>query len=221
MEVSKKWKIAQRLELYWWKRYLSKKSPIDYLIWKKQYWLSFLEKISLPISTIKNKRILDAGCGPAGINIVLENNIVDAFDPLIESYKVLPHFNPEQFPNVQFQKSTIEAFSAKEQYDLIFCLNAINHVSDIHKSYHILSESLKVGGTMVISIDAHNHNFFKHLFRLIPGDALHPHQYDLEEYRQFVAKEGLEIIANYNIEKGFFFDYWAMVVTKKIAINGL
>jgi 2-polyprenyl-6-hydroxyphenyl methylase/3-demethylubiquinone-9 3-methyltransferase len=169
----------------------------------------------LHISSIENKRILDAGCGPAGINIVLENNMVDAFDPLIEQYKDLPHFNPKLYPYVQFQQSTLEDFSAKVQYDLIFCLNAINHVSDIQKSYTVLSQSIKVGGTMVISIDAHNHPFFKQLFRLIPGDALHPHQFDLEEYKQFVENEGLEIIANYNIEKGFFFDYWAMVVRKK------
>ena len=67
---------------------------------------------------------------------------------------------------------------------------------------------------MVISIDAHNHNFFKHLFRLIPGDALHPHQYDLKAYRQFLENENLEIIGEYNLDKGFFFDYWAMVVRK-------
>lgn len=214
MEATKKWKIAQKLELYWWKRYLAKKSPADYLVWKKNYWLSFLDKIGLPIATLENREILDAGCGPAGINIVLEKNKVVAFDPLIEDYGVLPHFQPKNYPFVAFKKSTLEGFSSEKQFDLIFCLNAINHVSDIHKSYRVLTDSLKKGGTMVISIDAHNHGFFKHLFRLIPGDALHPHQYDLAEYRQFIENEKLEIIAEYNLDKGFFFDYWAMVVRK-------
>ena len=33
-----KWKLAQFLELIWWKRYLRKKKVSEYVVWKKEYW---------------------------------------------------------------------------------------------------------------------------------------------------------------------------------------
>lgn len=214
MQSTKKWRLAQKLELLWWKRYLNKKSPAEYLVWKQNYWRDFLVKIGMPSLSFKNQEILDAGCGPAGINMVLENNNVTAFDPLIDDYKTLLHFQSQQFPFVNYHKNTLESFKSDKQFDTIFCLNAINHVSDIDKSYQILANNLKSGGKIIISIDAHNHAFFKHLFRLVPGDALHPHQYDLQEYRDFVLNCGLKIESEHRLDKGFFFDYWAMVVSK-------
>ena len=57
-----------------------------------------------------------------------------------------------------------------------------------------LKEVYADSGTLVLSIDAHNFSFFKHLFRLMPGDILHPHQYDLTEYKTFLEKQGFEIL---------------------------
>ena len=40
-----KWRLAQKLERLWWKRYLKDRSVEDYLNWKKKYWRSFLKEI--------------------------------------------------------------------------------------------------------------------------------------------------------------------------------
>ena len=56
--------------------------------------------------------------------------------------------------------------------------------------YNFVSEKLvkltKSGGKLIVSIDAHNYQLFKHVFRLITGDILHPHQYDLKEYKKML-----------------------------------
>ena len=91
-------------------------------------------------------------------------------------------------------------------------MNAINHVHDIEKGFEKLNEVCAENGTIVFSIDAHNFSFFKYLFRLIPGDILHPHQYDLEEYKQFLEKQKMKIVKTEWLKKEFFFNHYLMVV---------
>jgi 2-polyprenyl-6-hydroxyphenyl methylase/3-demethylubiquinone-9 3-methyltransferase len=88
-------------------------------------------------------------------------------------------------------------------------MNAINHVADIGTAYDRLIAATKEGGSVVISIDAHNHTFLKHLFRIIPGDILHPHQYDLQEYNEFMTSWGCSIRKTVLIKKEFFFSHYA------------
>jgi len=67
MCASFKWKIAQKLELKWWKNYLNKKDVDQYLQWKRDYWNQFLADISESVSLQPDSNVLDAGSGPAGI----------------------------------------------------------------------------------------------------------------------------------------------------------
>ena len=93
-------------------------------------------------------------------------------------------------------------------------MNAINHVHDIEKGFEKLNEVCAENGTVIFSIDAHNFAFFKYLFRLVPGDILHPHQYDLVEYKQFIEKQKMKIVKTELLKKEFFFNHYLMVVRK-------
>lgn len=209
-----RWKVAQAAEIRWWQGYLNKKDKTEYLAWKKSYWKKFLQDCSLSLP--KEATCLDAGCGPAGVFTVLNEQQVDAVDPLLDSYhKKLSHFEPTDYPSVNFITAPLEVFSPPSPYDYVFCLNAINHVSDLDQCWDQLFAATKSGGILIVSIDAHNHSFFKHLFRAIPGDILHPHQYDLAEYEQMLTDRGGEIIKTIHKDKAFFFDYYALVVRKK------
>lgn len=206
-----RWKIAQAFEIRWWKNYLKKKDKGEYLAWKKSYWTTFLKDCALEVPN--GATCLDAGCGPAGIFTILEQQKVDAIDPLLDSYQQnLPHFNPKDYPWIQFINAPLESFKPSTPYDIVFCLNAINHVSDLDACWEALFAATKKGGLLVVSIDAHNHSFFKKLFRAIPGDILHPHQYDLKEYQEMLTKRGGTIIKIVHKDKAFFFDYYVLVV---------
>lgn len=211
--MSLRWKIAQKAELSWWKNYLKGKSPEEYLVWKKEYWIDFLKKI--PFEPIDKQKALDAGCGPAGIFTVLNKQKVVAIDPLLTAYKEkLPHFDFEDYPWVNFLESSIEDYQHSEKFDVIFCINAINHVDNLNQSFDRLVENLKKGGKVVLSIDAHNHPLLKSIFQLIPGDILHPHQYDKKEYAAFLEKRGIKIIKEKCISKAFIFNYWVLIGEK-------
>ena len=212
--MSLRWKIAQAAEIRWWQNYLKKKPKADYLIWKKKYWQTLLDKLKLNFS--KEDKILDAGCGPAGIFMILEEYSTDAMDPLLDSYEEkLTHFSKKQYPDIRFFNEPLETFSPKEKYDKVFCLNAINHVADLDLSFDRLVGFAKNGGTLIVSIDAHNYSFFKKIFRLLPGDILHPHQYDLSEYQKMLSDRGCIIEQSILYDKEFFFDYYILVVKKK------
>jgi 2-polyprenyl-6-hydroxyphenyl methylase/3-demethylubiquinone-9 3-methyltransferase len=206
-----RWKIAQAAELKWWQNYLKNKDAKAYLEWKKSYWKDFLKTNELVVP--ENSVCLDAGCGPAGIFIILENSETDAIDPLIDNYSSrLSIFKKNNYPFVQFFNSSIENFESEKQYDQIFCLNAINHVSNWEKSIENLVKVLKPDGTLLLSTDVHRYKLLKPIFRLLPGDILHPQQHSIEDYRRILLKYKLEILKENLIKRTSIFDYYAFVL---------
>ena len=213
-----RWKIAQAFEIRWWQRYLKHKPTTDYRAWKSDYWLILLKDIGLSdILQDSTHRILDAGCGPAGIFMLFKNQKkVDALDPLLSDYETkLPHFKQSHYPNVQFYAQTLESFDKKAEYDTLFCLNAINHVANLSECFDVLVNATKSGGNIVVSIDAHNYDFLKQIFQLIPGDILHPHQYNLTEYSEMLTQRGCVIEKTVLYKKEFIFNYFILVAKKK------
>ncbi len=215
MKISRRWRVAQHFELRWWKNYLKNKDVNEYLTWKRNYWNDLLKRIDPSVKPTGHQHILDAGCGPAGIFIALAPYQVTAIDPLLSIYeKNLAHFDPAMYPYVQFQTVALENFSEKESFDLVFCLNAINHVSDLQEAFQRLYDCTKKGGSLVVSIDAHNSSWIKRLFRLQPADILHPHQYDLAEYEQMLTQRGCTMLQTIVIKKEFLFNHYVLVARK-------
>lgn len=213
-KLSFKWKIAQKLERLWWKRYLGKQSVEEYRAWKYQYWKKLYSYFSDIVSLKTEHQVADLGCGPAGIFSYFENELT-AVDPLLESYeKDLPVFNRADYPNVSFVNSSIEQYSTQKRFHLVCCLNAINHVNDIEVSFNKLFELTAGGGYCLLSIDAHNFQFLKLLFRAIPGDALHPHQYDLKEYKDMAEACGFSMRKEICYKAQYIFNYHVLLLQK-------
>lgn len=208
-----RWQFAQFFELRWWKNYLKGKSPEDYLRWKKNYWLEFLKGLDLNVNDVEYPAI-DIGCGPAGVFMILEEGQVTAVDPLLDSYESLEIFNQTAYPKANFVHSSFEDFSSDQKYETVFCLNAINHFIDLGASFENLGAICSDNGQLIVSIDAHNHLFFRKLFSWIPLDILHPHQYTLAEYEAFVEAAGFRIEKKVLGQKRFFFDYWIIKARK-------
>jgi 2-polyprenyl-3-methyl-5-hydroxy-6-metoxy-1,4-benzoquinol methylase len=214
MKRNWKWTLAQQAEFKWWQAYLRKKEVSGYLENKKFYWDRVLTEIS-PFATLPAKaEILDAGCGPAGIFMNLQNYPVSAIDPLLEKYKLLAHFKPSDYPWVNFIQSPIEAIDYFEKFDVIFCMNAINHVNDINSCYDKLVRALKPGGILVISTDTHRNNTLKKIFQWIPGDILHPMQYNLSEYNKMLTSRGVTLIKDILFKRETIFDYYITIAKK-------
>ncbi|TVR78555.1 MAG: methyltransferase domain-containing protein [Chitinophagaceae bacterium] len=211
-----KWGIAQFFEQLWWRIYLKNKNPEAYILWKKKYWETFLKQIpEIAFPKTANSRILDAGCGPAGIFLILQNQNFIAIDPLFNYYKEkFPAYNSYYKPEDSFINSKIESFSSTDKFDLIFCLNAINHVEDIDKALTRLAELSNEKATLVISTDVHNYTFFKKIFRFFSFDVLHPYQGDSNYYEEKLKKAGFSIQRDFVKKREFFFTYIVFVCRK-------
>ena len=209
-----RWRLAQFLELRWWRRYLQQLNWPDYVEAKRVHWRKVL--IQMELQLLPGEQVLDAGCGPAGIFTILEAQKVDAIDPLLEAYeKKLPNFRLNQFPYVHFQGMMLEQLDQMEVYNHVFCLNAINHVADLEKATQRLVQSLKPGGTLLISIDVHRFALLKFIFRIVPGDVLHPQQDDLSDYVVLLEKLGLDLEKKLVLKQGWIFNYVAIKAKKR------
>ena len=206
-----KWHLAQFFEIRWWKVYLKKRDKKSYLAWKSAYWQRFLEAGGIPVP--RHKRILDAGCGPAGIFIILQDNDVWAIDPLLDQYaRQLIHFNPDDYPWVQFDTSRLEDWQPPEKrFDLVFCLNALNHVRNLERTVQQLHQCLHSDGRLVLSVDAHRYRCLQVLFTVIPGDILHPQQYCTGDYVLLLEKCGFRVERIQRITKTLIFDYQLII----------
>ncbi len=216
---SLRWKVAQWLQLHWWKRYPgSKRPPEKYLKAKEEAWKTFLERIEA--TPVAGARILDAGCGPVGIFIALGKTAqVDAVDPLLIKYeRKLAYFKTKYYPHVQFHPVPIERFLASEaatspsrQYDWIFCLRALNRFSEIEAPLCAMSKALKPDGQLILSIDVHRFSLLKHLSRILPWNLLSPQQADLQEYLKLAEQCNLKRTKGFLNKKGLIFNYWVLV----------
>lgn len=205
-----RWRIAQWGELRWWKAYLGNTGHTEYLQRKRVYWQRLLATIG--ISPPPGSRVLDAGCGPAGIFIALDHCRVDALDPLLDQYRqVFDFFRFENFPYTQFLTQPLETLPPSISYDYIFCLNAINHVDQLTEALHRLVAALSTEGMLVLSVDVHRRPFLKYLFRLFQADLLHPHQHDKADYEAMLTHEGLHVQTSMLLKKGWVFNYVVFV----------
>jgi 2-polyprenyl-3-methyl-5-hydroxy-6-metoxy-1,4-benzoquinol methylase len=214
-----RWKIAQAAEIRWWQNYLKNKPVAEYTVWKNQYWADLLRTIGLEALLTEGgqqQRILDAGCGPAGIFTILQHHNIVALDPLLDDYeKNIPHFNKNKYPTVQFVNSPLEQFEPEAAFDYVFCLNAINHVADLSRCFDILAACTKPNGVLVVSIDAHNYRVLKKIFQKLPGDVLHPHQYDRTEYEQMLTQRHCTIEKSVLYRQHFIFNYYILIAKKR------
>ncbi len=207
VEKNFKWRLAQAAEIRWWRRYLGSRPVSVYLEQKKGYWRKVLDQANLRV--LPGQRVLDAGCGPAGIFIALDHCRVTCVDPLLERYRQdLPHFDPAWYPWVNFYAVKVEDFTPETPFELIFCLNALNHFADLEKSLRQLRAALIPGGTMILTVDTHRSDWLKRIFQRLPGDILHPHQYALNDYQAMLNRADFSVVNTVMLKPGRIFDYW-------------
>jgi 2-polyprenyl-6-hydroxyphenyl methylase/3-demethylubiquinone-9 3-methyltransferase len=209
--MSLRWKIAQYAEIRWWQNYLKGKDSLQYLDWKSEYWKRFLSDCE--INPEAQSDCLDAGCGPAGIFTILKSHKTDAFDPLLELYEQkLKIFKKENYPEIKFYNNDLENFKSEKNYNYVFCLNAVNHVKDWEKSISKLVQLTKNGGKLIISTDVHRFRILKYVFRLLPGDILHPQQHQSGDYLQFFNSFKPLSVKKILLKKGNIFNYEVFIL---------
>ena len=208
----RRWKIAQFAERWWWKSYLSKKDPAEYRQWKQTYWLNVLQKIGCKKEDFQG-RIADIGCGPNGMFQLFEkSHKITLIDPLLDDYILFDTFNEPS--KSQLFSMQIEDFESKIDHEFVFCFNAINHMRDMPRALQKMMNILSENGMLILSCDVHNWSLFYEIFRIIPGDVLHPHQIIKKEMTRLLTRHGLTIKECRLLNKKLIFSEYVWVCTK-------
>ena len=76
-----------------------------------------------------------------------------------------------------------------------------------------LRDAMAPEGRLLLGVDAHTTGWLKYLFRILPGDILHPHQWDAAGYRHMLRDAGFEILQEQVYKKGQIFDYVVFMAT--------
>jgi 2-polyprenyl-3-methyl-5-hydroxy-6-metoxy-1,4-benzoquinol methylase len=105
---------------------------------------------------IKNKNILDAGCGVGfGSLLFTKNNAAKVTGISISNLEIESanrNKNKYHFDNINFEVSSFENTAATD-YDLIFCIESLKHALDFNKDFNALLRGLKTNGKLIIVDD--------------------------------------------------------------------
>ena len=132
-----------------------------------EYWQKYryLNEIIETCKIQSNTKILDVGCG---ISTVL--HFIDGkkygIDPLADEYKRLYRYPKE----INIQKGFSENISFSDDYfDVVFCSNVLDHVTDPQKTIEEIRRVLKNRGYLILTVE-----IFK---EEIERDLAHPYSF--------------------------------------------
>ncbi|MEM4367958.1 MAG: class I SAM-dependent methyltransferase [Candidatus Anstonellales archaeon] len=134
---------------------------------------SILQKAKLEIEDIRNKEILDAGCGCGEKSIYLAINGAKKIVGIDISKKSIEIANKSKeylnLKNVEFFNQDLEELIFENTFDLCLCIGVINHVYEHEKIINNLSRSVKKEGIIIIGFYSMIHRipyFLKKFFLL-------------------------------------------------------
>ena len=155
--------------------------------------------------SIKKKDVLDIGCGGGLISELLakKNGNVTGIDENIYNIKQAREHAKIGSIKINYKNQSLDTFykKNKKKYDLILCLEVLEHVNDVKKTLDKISELMKPGATLILSTI--NRNLKSLLFAKIFGEyvlnwiPVGTHQFEKflkpEEIVEFLKLKKIEI----------------------------
>lgn len=179
--------------------------------------------------SIKKKDVLDIGCGGGLISELLakKNGNVTGIDENIYNIKQAREHAKIGSIKINYKNQSLDTFykKNKKKYDLILCLEVLEHVNDVKKTLDKISELMKPGATLILSTI--NRNLKSLIFAKIFGEyvlnwiPVGTHQFEKflkpEEIVEFLKLKKIEIKNIKGMEFNPFSNNW--LLTDNININ--
>lgn len=152
--------------------------------------------------SIRKKNILDIGCGGGLISELLakKNANVTGIDENIYNIKQAKNHAKISSLKINYLNKSLNSFNKKnkQKYDLILCLEVLEHVENVEESLEIISKLLKTNGTLILSTI--NRNLKSLIFAKMFGEyILNWIPIGTHQYKKFLKPE--EIIQIFKLKK--------------------
>ena len=172
--------------------------------------------------SIKKKDVLDIGCGGGLISELLakKNGNVTGIDENIYNIKQAREHAKIGSIKINYKNQSLDPFykKNKKKYDLILCLEVLEHVNDVKKTLDKISELMKPGATLILSTI--NRNLKSLIFAKIFGEyvlnwiPVGTHQFEKflkpEEIVEFLKLKKIEIKNIKGMEFNPFSNNWLL-----------
>jgi 2-polyprenyl-3-methyl-5-hydroxy-6-metoxy-1,4-benzoquinol methylase len=105
------------------------------------------------IGDVKNKRVIELGCGASNIGIILAKRGAQVKGIDISSGQIeLARRNAiNENVNINFEVSSIEDYEWKGKFDIVVSICALQYISDVNKIFERVQQHLKKGGFFLFS----------------------------------------------------------------------
>jgi SAM-dependent methyltransferase len=144
---------------------------------------ALLDRISLP----ERPRILEAGCGSGGnLGLLQGRGIVSAFEPFDDAAESARDRHPGS--DVRRGRLPEDVPFEESAFDLVAALDVLEHVEDDVASLAALVRLVKPGGSIVVTVPAHQALWGSHDRRLH-----HVRRYGRRELRDIATAAGAEV----------------------------
>ena len=124
--------------------------------------------------SIRRKNILDIGCGGGLISELLakKDARVTGIDENIYNLKQAKDHAKKNFIRINYRNESLESFfkKNKKKFDLILCLEVLEHVENVEESLDKIIKLMKPGGTLILSTI--NRNLKSLVFAKIFGEYI-------------------------------------------------
>jgi SAM-dependent methyltransferase len=182
MVSAAEWERIQKIE----RSYHEQKDPAVIRNFSMQYWRRLLGVLPPELLSIEaDTRVLDVGCGGAGILLAVEQGERTGVDPLMGYYLEKFPFLAEQ--PVRWLEGTAERLEAEESFEVVFSINALDHVYDPAVAASQMQALLAHGGRLVLVVNVHltrwSRSYFSRFYRYV--DPPHPHHFHVDRVPEF------------------------------------
>lgn len=141
----------------------------------EQYWREYREFDRIRPLVAEGSRVLDVGCGISTILHALPGERI-GIDALAESYKRLYDYPTD----IQIEEASAEALPFGERFfDVVFCSNALDHMTSPERALAEMRRVLRPGGKLVLTVEVFEGEAHR--------DPAHPHALDEPAVRRLLA----------------------------------
>lgn len=103
--------------------------------------------------------------------------------------------------NISFFNATIEDFKSNKKYDLIICLEVLEHLKDDRKCLKKITSYLKKNSILVISVPSLNAPLYRlGLLNRFDNKVGHLRRYNLNNAKDLINSSGLQIVEEFKTE---------------------
>lgn len=184
-EKNKRWRSAQAKEDSFWRRTEVIGSQMDRVISRYGPVIKRLSKDLKP-----DAKILDVGCGPTCPAQLFTTGSRVYLDPLMDSYQ---RTYAERLPQGKMICAIAESIPLRDKiFDLVICVNALDHMINPDKVLDEINRVLKEGGVFVLGNFLHPpkiavlRTWIEKWLPLFREDA-HPFSYTLRSMKKLIG----------------------------------